>query len=591
MTSCEDIADFLAPETVQLNDSSHRGLGLWAIDTINPNAWGGALEYLATTAADIVMVQEARVAAEDIPSTEKTTSNLGWKLSIEKCRYGGSGGKSAGVAVGCKAHIGMGESCTVDARPDVLSGRFQVKHVGAICKGGKHSASAYLIDGIGVSHKRNLDILQGIAGVLKTLHGPWMLAADFNCTPQQLQETGWLELVNGTIVAGEATTCMGRVIDYFVVANELAPFVEGVRTVNDALCNPHKPVRLYINAKPRVMPIRTLKNAGKIGAELPFGPSRQERPLPDDIDTMSNHQRYNVFLERLEDEAAHLGMMTEEERTKLASMVKGPTFVLKDPLRNANGAGARRTTAVSRAWRKCANWLGHLYHKCDEKEKAEAIRKILYYKHPWPKITLATQEQVKAFEAFLVWKGLVSHQLLDSPEWARMMQGTAVENAEREERAAQYAAMVKWQAWIHEGPAAGLKRQHRFSRTPTGWIPTVMSTGNCDGIELDDEVDGLDGLTAEQLSSLKHEHADKDAPACSQQEVDDQADKWHREWGKGIDHEPIQWPEDLGEDLADLLVEELLDAAATFPNETGLGWDQIHPKAITGYQGSYSGCW
>ena len=112
------------------------------------------------------MVQETKVAADDIPSTEKTVGNFGWKLSIEKCLFGGAGGKSAGAAVGCRAHIGMGESCLREARPDALVGRFQVKHIGAICKGGVHNASAYLIDGIGINHKRNLDILQGIAGVL-----------------------------------------------------------------------------------------------------------------------------------------------------------------------------------------------------------------------------------------------------------------------------------------------------------------------------------------------------------------------------------------------------------------------------------------
>ena len=41
--SRDDITSFLASETVHLKDVSHRGLGLWAIDTINPNAWGGGV--------------------------------------------------------------------------------------------------------------------------------------------------------------------------------------------------------------------------------------------------------------------------------------------------------------------------------------------------------------------------------------------------------------------------------------------------------------------------------------------------------------------------------------------------------------------
>ena len=45
--------------------------------------------------------------------------------------------------------------------------------------------------------------------------------------------------------------------------------------------------------------------------------------------------------------------------------------------------------------------------------------------------------------------------------------------------------------------------------------------------------------------------------------------------------EDLQWPSDMGEDLPAILVEEPLEAARTFPVETGLGWDQWHPMVIT----------
>ena len=38
----------------------------------------------------------------------------------------------------------------------------------------------------------------------------------------------------------------------------------------------------------------------------------------------------------------------------------------------------------------------------------------------------------------------------------------------------------------------------------------------------------------------------------------------------------LQWPSDMGEDLPTIVVEELLEAARTFPVETGLGWDQCY---------------
>lgn len=44
----------------------------------------------------------------------------------------------------------------------------------------------------------------------------------------------------------------------------------------------------------------------------------------------------------------------------------------------------------------------------------------------------------------------------------------ATNNAGTEEKAAQHASLIKWTQWIHEGPADGLRRQHRFSRTVNG---------------------------------------------------------------------------------------------------------------------------
>ena len=150
----------------------------------------------------------------------------------------------------------MAESFADEELPDELRGRFTVKHIGAVCKGGLHVASAYLYSWLGVKHKLNLDLLQAIAGVLSTLKGPWVLAADFQCTPAQLEATGWLKLVKGKVVAPRVSTCMGRVIDYFVVAEDLGGATVEAVAIDDALCKPHRPVRLYIKAKPRAMVVR-----------------------------------------------------------------------------------------------------------------------------------------------------------------------------------------------------------------------------------------------------------------------------------------------------------------------------------------------
>ena len=46
--------------------------GLWAIDSINPNAWSFAIEYLKHTTADFVRVQEVKVGVEGIKDCEQS---------------------------------------------------------------------------------------------------------------------------------------------------------------------------------------------------------------------------------------------------------------------------------------------------------------------------------------------------------------------------------------------------------------------------------------------------------------------------------------------------------------------------------------
>ena len=71
-----------------------------------------------------------------------------------------------------------------------LEGRFQIKKVGAIVKKGLNAASCYLHFGIGVKAKKNLGMLHAMAAMLTACDGPWVLGGDFNCTPEQLNETG-----------------------------------------------------------------------------------------------------------------------------------------------------------------------------------------------------------------------------------------------------------------------------------------------------------------------------------------------------------------------------------------------------------------
>ena len=88
--------------------------------------------------------------------------------------------------------------------------------LGAFCKGGLYCLSVYFWTSEGLS-QRNLDILHAIAQIIKQLHGPWLLAADFNFTPEEIVSSGWLQLVGGQIHAPSLPTCNRSIYVYFVL--------------------------------------------------------------------------------------------------------------------------------------------------------------------------------------------------------------------------------------------------------------------------------------------------------------------------------------------------------------------------------------
>ena len=102
-------------------------------------------------------------------------------------------------------------------------------------------------------------------------------------------------------------------------------------------------------------------------------------------------------------------------------------------------------------------------------------------------------------------------------------------NAEKEERAAQRIAMAKWVSWIREGPAHGLRRQHRFTRNVAGRVPTEKSTGMVTEVDMTGELDDLQGLSRQDINELRFQQADDRAPGTAQQEADQQADMWHKQ--------------------------------------------------------------
>ena len=178
---------------------SHRKAGLFAFDTVNPNAWGAGADYMKRTSADVILPQEVKLPeGEPCQAAEQAARNAKWKLAIEPCLVTAKGGRSVGVAVVVRNYIGMSTPKAVEASQCLHArGHFAMKRVAAMVKGGIHCGSAYLFSGVGVAAKCNLDLLDTMAFTLSGLVGPWIVGGDWNCTPEELRATGWLKKVGG----------------------------------------------------------------------------------------------------------------------------------------------------------------------------------------------------------------------------------------------------------------------------------------------------------------------------------------------------------------------------------------------------------
>ncbi len=150
--------------------------------------------------------------------------------------------------------------------------------------------------------------------------------------------------------------------------------------------------------------------------------------------------------------------------------------------------------------------------------------------------------------------------------------------AESQDRRVQKAEADSWGAWIHAGPAGGLKRQHHFVRGAHGWTPARVANGIAPDVDVLDE--DVHPATVRQLRALIVDPGEVPVPLGTQQAVEAEADGCGTYWADGELPPPLPWPSSLGPPPPPPTVLELISACLCFPLGTGLGWDAWHPRAL-----------
>ena len=143
----------------------HRKAGLFAFDTVNPNAWRAGEDYMNRSSADVIFTEEVKLPeGEPCNAAEQAARNAKWKLAVEPCLVTAKEGKSAGTAVATRSYIGMSVPKAVEVSQGLHArGHFAMRRVAAMGKGGIQCGSAYLFSSFGIAAKCNLDLLDTMA--------------------------------------------------------------------------------------------------------------------------------------------------------------------------------------------------------------------------------------------------------------------------------------------------------------------------------------------------------------------------------------------------------------------------------------------
>ena len=123
--------------------------------------------------------------------------------------------------------------------------------------------------------------------------------------------------------------------------------------------------------------------------------------------------------------------------------------------------------------------------------------------------------------AFSVWRRWLTPTLLRNNVWTECFAKHAANIDENAETQAERASTARFYNWLHEGPAAGLGRQHKLSRVAIGWITSRSGPVTDDGESAqqegtEDEV--MNGLSAERLAEAIAQGANT-MPLSAQQPV------------------------------------------------------------------------
>ncbi len=292
--------------------------------------------------------------------------------------------------------------------------------------------------------------------------------------------TGWLNLVEGSLAVPPHPTCHDSTYDDFVVSRSLAHAVLGASRILDVDPAPHYPTRLFVRARPRVVLVRQLRRPLPFDAALPFGPppapvpsqARAESIALPPVSGVDDHAEYNRWVVEAERQLSAISGHDLEATARHAGRANGPSFVWRSACGPLGGSVCLLSHAA-RAWALTGRWLRRAtLVQRDSREWERLYARVRHVTHEWGPVV--SEEDTTRRTQFVNWRSGITRAAFSSRPFVLALADAAGRNADDFTRRSKALASKAWASWLHDGPAAGLRRQHRMSRIATGWVPAPV---------------------------------------------------------------------------------------------------------------------
>ena len=251
---------------------THNKHNYMVIATANKNCFNTLTTYLASCTAQVVCGQEIHKKGKafwkcksSLDKGSYVQSNDGrriisqaWRGEGAQAVDGPNGGTSGGAMIMTKPHLDIAPPVVIERDDKNTRNKYELipGHLTAVVLNGWFGTRLLILnvymdqkDGTGL---KNRAIMMMIGITIETMGMPYIIAGDINLTPSELVDTGWVESIRGKIVASDEVTCRptpehaGKVLDYFIVSDWMAPLVYSIQVVQGDTYQPHCAVELTL---------------------------------------------------------------------------------------------------------------------------------------------------------------------------------------------------------------------------------------------------------------------------------------------------------------------------------------------------------